>query len=119
MGESVGSPKRYGAKEMFYQSIIYLYNSYREEGLSVQEAKDRVSHDIEEEYERYVETGEMPALKLGISNPKVAIDNLIKRIDSFHWEKWRELSDIKKEETMKTQLDVMKRELYHIKSLFK
>ncbi len=45
--------KELGAKEMFTQSLVYLYNAYREEGYSAKEAKEKVATHIEEQYHTY------------------------------------------------------------------
>lgn len=68
---------------MFKQSVIYLYNSYREEGLNATEAKAKVTADIQEVYSDYAEAGMVEKKNLGISNPKALVDQLLIDVEAY------------------------------------
>lgn len=67
-----------GAKEMFNQSIMYLLNGYRGQGLTADEAKARVAKDIQSIYEQYADSGTLPPVsRHGLLNPERQIDSLL------------------------------------------
>lgn len=75
----MSSPKQLGAKQMFEQSLVYLYNSYREDGLSANDAKERVSMHIQEMQEKYQDSKLVPIKKKdsSISNPEKVLDEIL------------------------------------------
>lgn len=104
---------------MFRQSIVYLYNGYREDGLNTKEAKAQVVKDIEEVYGEYSLNGNMPELKSSISNPKVRIDDMIKQVSSIDWTSLESLPTKRKEEELKRIIYSTSRNLHHLRSLYK
>ncbi|WP_422661627.1 hypothetical protein ACK8P5_26255 (plasmid) [Paenibacillus sp. EC2-1] len=66
--------KQLGAKVMFDQSIVYLYNSYREQGLSHDEAQRRVVSDMDEVRTKHQGTG--------VLSSAVATDEAVRLIGS-------------------------------------
>jgi hypothetical protein len=67
--------KRHGSQEMFKQSLVYLYNSYREDGLSAKEAKLKVAQDVENIYGEYAGKNNFPPIKThSLTSPKRLVE---------------------------------------------
>lgn len=79
----MSNPKQFGAKHMFRQSIVYLFNSYREEGMNADDAKAQVAKDIAEVHGEYVANGTFNGVATSIANPVAIIDDIIKNVDAY------------------------------------
>lgn len=55
--------KQHTAKIMFDQSIVYLFNSYIEQGFSPEDSSSRVAKDIEEIHQKHIERGVLVNIK--------------------------------------------------------
>lgn len=112
------NPKQLGAIQMFEQSIVYLYNSYREDGMNADEAKSRVAKHIEETHAQYQQINILPKdHHIGLSRPEFIIDDLIKSIDVFDWDAWRQLAPTQKESTIKHQFHQIAMKAKRLKKL--
>ncbi len=73
--------KQYSAKTMFDQSIVYLFNSYVEQGMTVEQASYNVTKDIEEIFIRHRDrSGILKTDSSIINNPVAKIDKVIKQL---------------------------------------
>lgn len=106
-----------GAKEMFNQSILYLLHSYRDAGLSTEEAKSKVASDIQGVYNKYVDAGILPPVKKSnMFNPGRTVDSLIETI-----RRMKTSYRLHKDEQVpfKYEMDGLIRDLQHLKNLIK
>lgn len=101
------SPKQLGAKQMFDQSLVYLYNSFREEGLSVTEARQMVVREIEAAFEKYKVNNVTPMRDFGISDPLKLIDEINTLIDKMETS----------QSSIITSKSLLKRKLFHLKKV--
>ena len=70
--------KQYSAKVMFDQSIVYLFNSYMEQGMSVQEASLNVTKDIDDVFQKHLARGQIVQKSSNIlNNPVSKIEKVI------------------------------------------
>ena len=53
MADSKEQAQLLGSKQMLRQSVAYLFNSYREQGYSASEAKQRLTKELEDVYKEY------------------------------------------------------------------
>jgi hypothetical protein len=116
MTKSTNNPKHFGAKEMFRQSIVYLYNSYREDGLNAKKAKEAVAEEVEAIYHEYVESGAMPPMKsLGIADPIRTIDETLEEV--------RKIKNVRmhmsEQVPFRFRTDTIIRNLQHLKNVLK
>lgn len=111
--------KELGAKQMFDQSIIYLYNSYREEGRSKEEASKLITGEIEKVYQKYSEMGLASEKSSVIFNPANTIDEAMKQLKSFDWDSWRSRPATEKEIVIKNVHNSVRRKLDMVKRLVK
>lgn len=68
---------------MLKQSVIYLYNSYREEGLNATDAKAKVSKDIQEMYDEYAKAEILPKKNIARNNPKALVDQILVDVEQY------------------------------------
>lgn len=112
----MSSAKQLGAKEMFKQSIVYLYNGYREQGLSAKDAKANVAKDVQEVYNEYVESGAMPPMKtIGIADPIRTIDDTLEDVRKISNVRMHAAEQVPFNHRIKTII----RNLQHLKSILK
>jgi hypothetical protein len=113
--KEMNEAKTLGAKEMFRQSIVYLYNSYREGGQSAADAKANVAKDVEAIYEEYVDSGAMPPRKsLGIADPIRVINETLEHVRKTGDV---ELRDGKEQTPFKFRVKLIIQNLQHLKKL--
>lgn len=74
--------KQYSAKTMFDQSVIYLFNSYVEQGMTMEQASQAVANDIEQVHTKYRERGVVPATSI-LNNPVTKIDIAMSVVDQL------------------------------------
>ena len=79
----MNNPKQLGAEAMFDQSIIYLYNSFREEGYSKEEASKMVADKIEQIYYKYATKGIVQSRPKTFRTPEAIVDSLIKHAETL------------------------------------
>lgn len=72
--------KQHGAQTMFSQSIVYLFNSYVEQGMSLEQASLNVTKDIEEIYSKHLERG-IVAPSSVLMNPVTKLDKALDTIN--------------------------------------
>lgn len=75
---------QYSAKQMLQQSVLYLYNSYKQEGKTEEEAKQLTANDIKQTYQHYENKGMFSTEKkkgTNIGGAKQHIDNMIAYLD--------------------------------------
>ena len=73
--------KQHSAKTMFDQSIIYLYNSYIQQGMTPEQASFNVTKDIEDVFNRHLNRSNLVQKSSSIlDNPVAKIDKLIKNL---------------------------------------
>lgn len=111
--------KELGAKQMFDQSIIYLYNSYREDGLSKEEASKLVTGEVEKIYQKYSSMGMASEKSSILSNPLTTIDEVMQQLKRFDWDSWRSRPVIEKELAIKNVHNAIYRKLDGVKRLLK
>lgn len=73
--------KQHSAKVMFDQSVVYLFNSYIEEGNSMEEASRLVAKDIEEVHAKHQERGIVPPTSI-LKNPVTKLNKALNTIDT-------------------------------------
>ncbi len=103
----MSNSKQLNALNMLDQSVIYLYNSYREQGYSSEQAKEKVAHALESTYRKYVDKEIIRPNKshtLFNINIKEIIDDILK-----------DISDLSISIPLKTNL---KQRLERLKTLF-
>lgn len=72
--------KQYSAKTMFDQSVIYLFNAYVEQGMTLEEASRTVAKDIEEIHQKHQERGIVPPQSV-LKNPVTKLNKALHTID--------------------------------------
>lgn len=114
----MSNPKQLGAKQMLEQSVVYLYNSYREEGLNADRAKELVAKDIEFLHTKYQQNNLIPKEhKIGLSTPQSVADDILKTCQTFNWEDWRKLSMKQKEDSFRIYLTKISQKMLRLKTL--
>lgn len=74
--------KQHSAKTMFDQSVIYLFNSYVEQGMTIEQASQAVAKDIEQVHTKYRERAVVPATSI-LKDPVTKINIAIDLIDTL------------------------------------
>lgn len=114
----MSNPKELGAKQMFEQSLVYLYNSYREDGISKDKASKLVKTEIERVYAKYEEMG-MVEKSQTIADPSLRIDEIIRDIEMTDRTEWRVLSPTNQSTKYEALLKSLSLKLKRVKSLLK
>lgn len=99
--------KQLGAEQMFEQSLVYLYNSYREDGLPAEEAKKQVALHIEKSYKKYEANNILPKKDTGIVSPLRVVEDMIKGLEQVEPPK----------HITKSYKNVLIRQLFHLKKV--
>lgn len=111
--------KELGAKQMFDQSLVYLYNSYREDGLSADEASKLVTAEIEKTYQKYAEKGIAKANSPVMADPATLLGQSLDELQWFDWDKWRSMTAAQKEVEIKKLHQSIVRKIGVVKRLVK
>lgn len=114
----MSNEKELGAKQMFEQSLVYLYNSYREDGVSKDKSSQLVKAEMERVYAKYEEMGVLDKSQV-IANPGTRIDEVIRDIEMTDRTDWRTLSPMKQSAKYETLLKSLAMKLKRVKSLLK
>lgn len=114
----MSNEKEFGAKQMFEQSLVYLYNSYREDGASKDKASKLVKEQIEQVYAKYEAMG-IVSKSQTIADPSLRIDEVIRDIEMTDRTEWRVLSPVKQSAKYEALLKSLSLKLKRVKSLLK
>ncbi|MNP59601.1 hypothetical protein D3C76_1546070 [compost metagenome] len=69
---------------MLEQSLVYLLKAYRDEGMPVEQAKQRVLEDIAEAEKKYSDAQLLPGRKpTAMSDPIKLIDEIMRDLQGF------------------------------------
>lgn len=80
----MSDPKQLGAKAMLDQSVIYLYNSYRDQGMSKEEAQAAVAEAIADVQEKYAARDIIPkSSSLVASDPSKLLKEIVSDVEKL------------------------------------